>query len=88
MSRFLKITVVIAIFCFLAWGAFGLDKQNSLLKTKLQNLDASAQNLQKENQSLQEQIKYFSFPENLLKEARTLFNYRQTGEKMFIVVPR
>lgn len=88
MSRFLKIIVVIAIFCFLAWGMFGLNKQNNFLKTKLRDLDASAQNLQKENQSLQEQIKYFSFPENLLKEARTLFNYRQPGEKMFIVVPR
>lgn len=43
--------------------------------------------LERENEALRADIRYFGETRNLLKEFRSLFNYRAPGEKLIIVVP-
>lgn len=62
-------------------------KERNRLSADLGNLNNRLQALTKENADLQSEIEYFSHPENLEKELREKFNYKQSGEKMIIVVP-
>ena len=87
MMRFLKILSLIAIIGLLGWGLFNLEKQSRHLEFNVNNLKTSAEALEKENQTLQENINYFSRPENLIKELKSLFNYRQPDEKLMIIIP-
>ncbi|MCR4328673.1 MAG: hypothetical protein NUV53_04145 [Patescibacteria group bacterium] len=41
----------------------------------------------RETVSLQSNLDYFAKPENLEKEIRARFNYRDADEKMYIIVP-
>ncbi len=87
MLRFLKISALIIIIGFLGWGLFNLRSQSRDLETKTKNLQTNAAALEKENQTFKDNIEYYSHPENLLKESKSLFNYRQPGEKMMIIIP-
>jgi cell division protein FtsB len=88
MFRVLKIILIVGLLGFVAWGILNFEIQNRQLQNKINNLKTSASVLEKENQSLKENIEYFSQPDNLMKELKSLFNYRQPGEKMMIIVPR
>lgn len=88
MIRFLKILIIVALIGFLGWGAYNLETQNRHLETKLNNLKANLEILEKENQSLKENIDYFSHLDNLVKELKSQFNYRQPDEKLIIIIPR
>lgn len=85
---FLKISALIIVIAFLGWGLFNLDRQNRRLESKVDNLNANAETLEKENRTLKENIDYFGHPENLIKELKSLFNYRQPGEKLMIIIPK
>jgi len=85
--RFLRILAIIAIIGFLGWGLFNLEKQSRGLEAKIKNLQTDATAFEKENQIIKDNIEYYSHPENLIKELKSLFNYRQPGEKMLIIIP-
>lgn len=87
MLRFLKISALIVLVGFLGWGLFNLGNQSRGLETKTKNLKTNAAAVEKENQIFKDNIEYYSHPENLLKEAKSLFNYRQPEEKMMIIIP-
>lgn len=72
---------------FLSVGGYRLARQNSDLQKEVSSLEADVSSLKKENEKTKDEIKYFSFPENLLKELRSRFNYIKRGEKMIIVIP-
>ena len=57
------------------------------MEKQVQELNVSLKTLADENQSLVSVIDYFKNPENLLKELKSQFNYKETGEKLIIVVP-
>lgn len=86
MVRFLKIILIIGLLGLASWGLLNLEIQNRRLEVKINNFETSASALGKENQSLQENIEYFSQADNLIKELKSLFNYRQPGEKMMIII--
>ena len=85
--RFLKISALVVVIGFLGWGLFNLERQSRSLETKTKDLQTDATVIEKENQAVKNNIEYYSYPENLLKEAKSLFNYRQPGEKMMIIIP-
>jgi len=85
--RFLKILIFIGLLGFLGWGVLNLEKQNRHLEVKLNKLKTNSEAMGKENQTLKENIKYFSHFENLVKELKSLFNYRQPEEKLMIIIP-
>ena len=87
MMRLLKILIIAGLIGFAAWGGYNLERQNHQLEIKLNNLKTSSELLEKENQALEENIEYFGYADNLIKELKSLFNYRQPGEKMIIIVP-
>ncbi len=62
-------------------------KESSGLKKDLDYLNGRVSALVKENADLKSDIEYFSNPENLAKEYKSRFNYKEEGEKMIIVVP-
>jgi len=85
--RLLKILIIAGLIGFAAWGGYDLERQNRRLEIKLNNLKIGSELLEKENRILEEDINYFSYADNLIKELKSLFNYRQPGEKMIIIVP-
>lgn len=56
-------------------------------KQDLAELNKKLETFQQENERLKAEIQYFSIPENLEKELRAKFNYREPNEKMMIIVP-
>ena len=85
--RFLKISALVAVIGFLGWGLFNLGKQSRDLETKMKDLQITATAFEKENKTIKDNLEYYSHPENLLKELKSLFNYRQPEEKMMIIIP-
>ena len=82
--KFLAFAVAIIL---LGWGIYNLVIEKQDLEKQVQELNVSLKTLADENQSLVSIIDYFRNPENLLKELKSQFNYKETGEKLIIVVP-
>jgi len=87
MMRLLKILVLIVIIGFLSWGLFNLGKQGHNLEVRINSLKIDAEVLNKENKKITDDIEYYKIPENLLKEAKSLFNYHQPQEKLMFIIP-
>ena len=58
------------------------------LNKEINGLKATLNDYEKENKTLNSKIEYFSHTENLLKELKSQFNYRDPSEKMIIIVPQ
>ena len=84
--RWAKILVLISVFMLFGWGIYDLIIEKRVLKKDLAGLQANINVLESENKSLLESIEYFKRPENLLKELKSQFNYRQAGEGLIIIV--
>jgi hypothetical protein len=50
--------------------------------------ESEAQALARENERIEDDLDYYANTENLMKEFRSLFNYRKPGEELHIIVPR
>jgi len=85
--NFLKILTLIIVIGFLSWGLLNLEKQSRHLESRVNNLETNAEALIRENLVIKKDIEYFSHPENLAKELKSLFNYRQPDEKLMIIIP-
>jgi len=83
--------VIIIILCLVLIGVsaqiYFILKESNGLKKDLDDLNGRIGVLAKENSDLKSDIEYFSNPENLEKELKSKFNYKEAGEKMMIVVP-
>jgi len=82
---------IIIILCLVLIGVsaqvYLILKESNGLKKDLDDLNGRMEALVKENTNLKSNIEYFSYPENLEKELKSKFNYKEAGEKMMIVVP-
>ncbi|NCN94986.1 hypothetical protein GW888_01510 [Candidatus Wolfebacteria bacterium] len=82
---------IIIILCLVLIGVsaqvYLILKESNGLKKDLDDLNGRMEALVKENTNLKSNIEYFSYPENLEKEFKSRFNYKEVGEKMMIVVP-
>ncbi len=84
LVRWILIFLIMGIFSL---GSFKLVKFNLELEKRTKELSEKLEKLERENNYLMSQIKYYQNPENLLKEARAQFNYHQIGENLVIIVP-
>jgi len=66
---------------------YSLYSQRLGLLGKADKVSAAHAALKAENEKLIADMDYFSKEANLLKEFKSLFNYRSPGEKMIIIVP-
>ena len=85
--RWSKILILFVIAVLMGWGIYGLLREKATLTKNLEALKSNFDALENENKSLTAGIEYFKRPENLLKELKSQFNYREAGEKLIIVVP-
>lgn len=84
---------IIGIVLILLMGVIGLqlfrlNGERQLLAEKAQKVKEEMEQLKAENEKVKSDIAYFSHPENLGKEIRSLFNYKKPGEEVYIVVPK
>jgi hypothetical protein len=80
--------IIVVLLCgFLGWGVWTITGDRGTLDAELTDLRAKVQALAEENASLTESIEYYQNPENLLKELKSQFNYREEGEHLIILVP-
>ncbi|HDY73093.1 MAG TPA: hypothetical protein ENH86_00785 [Candidatus Jorgensenbacteria bacterium] len=83
-----KTIVFILVLIVLGIGMYNLRSENQELERDVDSLSTAVNDLESENKLLLEKITYFRNPENLLKELKSQFNYREQGEEMIIIVPR
>ena len=84
---FWKVLIVVFILLLIGGGILNLWREKRGLEKEGEGLQAELSGLLEENKELQEEIKYYEDEENLLKEAKSQFNYRAPDEKLFIIVP-
>ena len=64
-----------------------LFSETRQLQVSLDELEVKKTTLEEENQKLEGDMEYLSYPHNVEKVLREQFNYKQAGEKMIIVIP-
>jgi len=84
----LKTILFLLILGLLGVGLYNLRKENLALEHGIEELTASLSGVEEENKMLQDRISYFRIPENLVKELKSQFNYREADEELIIVVPK
>lgn len=87
MNWIWKAIIIAVIIILLGIGAYRLWAENRTLESEIDDLNASLTDVKEENRDLERRIDHFEEPENLLKELKSQFNYREEGEEMIIVVP-
>lgn len=86
--RFLKLTLLLIFIFSLIYAFYTFKKNNNILEEKFNSLSKELEKLQKENEQLKENIEYFKIKENLLKELKKQYNYKESGENLIIIIPR
>lgn len=85
--KFVAVIILALVFIGLSVQIYSMVKERNHLKGELDDLNGRLAALSKENSDLQSDIEYFSYPENLEKELKSKFNYKESGEKMIIITP-
>lgn len=78
--------IILAVIVLLGGGAYDLLEDSASLRKEAESLEVSLNKLQEENKDLISRMEYFQHPENLLKELKSQFNYREVGEELIIIV--
>lgn len=85
--------VIIALAAAAFLGVIGvqmyrLNEQRRTMETKVEATRKEVAALTAENEKITADLRYLSYPENLLKELKSLFNYRRSDEELHIIVPK
>mgnify|MGYP001570424474 CR=1 FL=1 len=86
--KFLKILSITVIVAVGGTGVFRLISEKRLLEKQAVKLKAELDSIVKENKYLTSRIEYLKNPQNLVKELKSEFNYREQDEKLIILVPK
>ncbi len=87
MKSLIKIVMVALIVVIPILSLYGIKEEKKQFGFKLAELTATVEILREQNNFLEKEVEYFSYPENLIKELKSKFNYREEGEKIIIIVP-
>ena len=85
--------MIIVILLCAAIGFFWIEifltlRESKVLAAKGSDLNAKFESLAIDKAKITKDINYYSDPRNLEKFLEEKFNYKQSGEKMIIVVPQ
>ena len=85
--------MIIVILLCAAIGFFWIEifltlRESKVLAVKSNDLGAKLESLAIDKAKITKDINYYSNPINLEKLLREKFNYKQSGEKMIIVIPQ
>ena len=84
-----KIAIASALFLFLVfalWQIYVFYGRRAEARARYEEVAGELETAQKENERLRAEVEYYKDPENLEKEARARFNYRDPDEKTLIFV--
>jgi len=87
IKRVVIIGTLALLLIFVLTQLYFINKEGNKLEAQIFSESQKLFQLKKENQEIQEDIDYYSFPENVVKALKEKFNYKNPGEKMMIVVP-
>jgi len=79
------LVILVVILIAVGWQVFSLAKDNKKVKDEFKKLANQLESVKKENDTLKEELDYYSKPENLVKELRARFNYKISDEKLIII---
>lgn len=79
------LVILVVILIAVGWQVFSLAKDNRKVKDEFKKLANQLELVKKENDTLKEELDYYSKPENLVKELRARFNYKISDEKLIII---
>lgn len=85
--KIVRFLFIVALVGLLGWGLRNLAAERHALQGELRELNGKLNRLETENQKLIADIEYFKNPDNLVKELKSKFNYREEDERLIIVVP-
>jgi cell division protein FtsB len=85
--RAVLFTLGAIVFSFISYGAIRIHGRNVALQQQLSGLQTQVASLEAENIRFQEDIDFYSQPENLEKEARARLNLKKPGETL-VIIPR
>ena len=88
MMKLIVSFVILVLVVLIGTQLYRLNNQRVELENRAEHVDSEVAALKSENQKLIADIEYFSNFQNLVKEFKTLFNYRNPGEKLIIIVPK
>lgn len=89
IKDYTKIGIAVALFVFLIFLSVQIVKFSGRRHSARGTYDAAKAEYDQtaeDNESLKEDFRYYSNPENLSKELRARFNYTLPGEKILIFV--
>ena len=72
----------------LGLGIYNLVGETNYLSREVGKLRLELGSLKVENSFFADKIDYFKHPENLLKDLKSKFNYREAEEKLMIIMPK
>lgn len=76
--------LIVAI--FLGYKIYTIAKEVSILNKENDELTKKIETIDKENKKTQEDINYYSIPQNLEKLFKERLNYKKPEEKMMIII--
>lgn len=82
-----KAGILVAVIGLLGWGVSDIVLRGRELQQEESKLSERLESIEEENALLAAEIEYYRNPENLIKELKSQFNYREGGEKLIIIVP-
>jgi len=85
--KILRILLVFVAIFVVAGVVYNLFSMRNGLQNEAEQLRGEVRVLQEENKELLRDIEYFENKDNLLKELKSQFNYREAGEGIIIIVP-
>ena len=83
--RIAILVILVIILIAVGWEIFSMARENKRVKDDFEKLVNQFDSVKKENDTLKEELDYYSKPENLIKELRARFNYKISDEKMIII---
>lgn len=87
VKRLAVILLLCGVVGFLWVEMFLITKEAVSLQGQYEEVEQEKISLEQENTLLEKDLAYYAIPENLKKELRERLNYKETGERMIIVVP-
>lgn len=87
MNRVILILILLVFLVLVTVQVYRLNNERLKLEDDLSKITPRIESLEQENKDLKSDLQYFANPENLVKEFKSEFNYKNPGERMIIVVP-
>ena len=88
MKKIIFLILIGAAFLFVSFEAYQLYAERRVLREEAAEVQEQVSQLEGEQAKLKSEVGYFSDIRNLAKELKSLFNYKQQGEHLIIIVPK